>query len=606
MFMRKMRSSAKWVMLMLSVAFVGWLVFDWVQSRGGNLSSEINPVVGEVGGREIRYNEWNVYLQNQLQLARQQRGSMTEEDVRVVREQAWSDLVSQALLQSELERLDISVSDAEIRQAFLTQPPPEFLTHPAFQTEGRFDIQKYQQFFSDPSTDETLLLQIESYYRTVLPRNKLQSVIQEGIYVSEDEAWRFFRDTNETVRVRFLTLDPSSAVPDSLVTVSAAEVRDYYDANEDEFERPATARVNMLSLALRPTPADTAAALSRADSLRQRILDGEEFAEVARLESGDSISAERGGDVGRVTRDALDATLAEAAFSLAVGTVSEPVQSPFGYHVLQVDERTQDTVALRQIYVPIAPSAATEDSVFDLMDQLEEVALRSDLPTAADSLGITLRQDVTLADGADFVQGAGALGVAHEWALDEELELGELSPFFENASGFHLFELLGREGAGTIPLRDVELTIRGRLSAERRETVARDMVQGAVDALATGATLEVLTEQFGSTVQEAGPFKRSDFVPGLGQGTEAVGEAFGLPVGAMSGAVDAGTSIAVLEVVERVEADRGEFDQTREVILQQLTFQRRQDYVQRWLTALQTTTEVRDLRDRLTTTSTSS
>lgn len=603
MFMRKMRSSAKWVMLVLSLAFVGWLVFDWVQSRGGNLSSEINPVVGEVGRQEIRYSEWNVYLQNQLQVARQQRGNMTEEDVRVVREQAWSELVSQALLQSELERLNIGVSDEEIRQAFLTQPPPEFLTHPAFQTEGRFDIQRYQQFFADPSTDETLLLQIESYYRTVLPRNKLQAVIQEGVYVSEEEAWRFFRDTNETARVRFLTLDPVAAVPDSLVVVSASEVREYYDANREDFERPATARVNMLSIALRPTVADTAAAFSRADSLRQRILDGEEFAEVARLESGDSISAERGGDVGRLTRDALDATLADAAFSLAVGAVSEPVQSPFGYHLLQVDDRTADTVALRQIYVPIAASAATEDSVFGLMDQLEELALRSDLPTAADSLGLALRQDVTLTEGADFVQGAGALGVAPEWALAEETELGELSPFFENASGFHLFELLGRQGAGTIPLQDVELTIRERLSGERRGTIARDMVQAAIDAVESGAALEVLAERLGASVQEAGPFKRGDFVPGLGQGTEAVGEAFGLPVGTLSGAVDAGTAVAVLEVVERVEADRGEFDQTREALLQQLTFQRRQDYVQRWLSALQATTEIRDLRDRLTATS---
>jgi hypothetical protein len=155
MFMRKMRDSAKWVMLVLALAFVGWLVFDWVQSRGGNLSSELNPVVGEVGGREIRYSDWNVYLQNQLQLARQQRGSLTEEEVRVIREGAWSELVSQALLQSELERLNISVSDEEIRQAFLTQPPPEFLTHPAFQTDGRFDLQKYQQFFADPSTAST-------------------------------------------------------------------------------------------------------------------------------------------------------------------------------------------------------------------------------------------------------------------------------------------------------------------------------------------------------------------------------------------------------------------------------------------------------------------
>jgi peptidyl-prolyl cis-trans isomerase D len=604
MFMRKMRGSAKWVMLILSIAFVGWLVFDWVQSRGGDFSSELNPVVGEVGGREIRYSDWNLYLQNQLAIARQQRGSMTEEDVRVVREQAWNELVSQALLESELDRLGVVVTDDEIRQAFLTQPPPEFLTHPAFQTDGQFDLTKYQQFFADPTTDETLLLQIESYYRTVLPRTKLQALIQESIYVSEDEAWRYYQDTNESVSVRYIAVDPAAAVADSLATVSASEVRAYYEEHAEEFTRPATARTNMLSIALQPTVADSAAAMARADSLRQRVLDGEEFAEVARAESADSISAERGGDVGRLGRDDLDVTLSEAAFALSVGVVSEPVRSPFGYHLLQVDERTADTVALRQIYVPIAPSGATEDSVFGLMDRFEDLALKVGLTVAADSIGLPFRQDVALAEGAEFVPGAGALGVAPEWAMDEELEMGELSTFFENASGFHIFELLGRVEAGRIPLEDVELTIRERLRNDRREQLAMELVQEAIDA-GGESPLEELAARLGTSVQEAGPFTRREFVPGLGQGTEAIGEAFGLPLGSTSGAVDAGSAVAVLEVVERVDADRAQFEEVRGGIQQQLTFQRRQEYVQRWLTALQETTEVRDLRARLTANTTS-
>jgi peptidyl-prolyl cis-trans isomerase D len=600
MFMRKMRGSAKWVMLILSIAFVGWLVFDWVQSRGGDFSSELNPVVGEVGGRDIRFSDWNLYLQNQLAVARQQRGRMTEEDVRVVREQAWNDLVSQALLESELDRLGIVVTDEEIRQAFMTQPPPEFLTHPAFQTEGQFDLVKYQQFFADPSTDETLLLQIESYYRSVLPRTKLQSVIQEGIYVSDDEAWRYYRDTNESVRVRYITVDPVTAVPDSLAIVSASEVQAYYDEREDEFTRPVTARTNMLSIALQPSGADSMAALSRADSLRQRVLDGEDFAEVARVESADSVSAARGGDVGRLARDNLDATLSEAAFALSVGAVSEPVRSPFGYHLLRVDERTADTVSLRQIYVPIVLSGATEDSVFGIMDQFEDLALRTGLVTAADSMGLPFRQDVALAEGAEFVPGAGALGVAPEWAMDEALEIGELSTFFENASGFHIFELLGRTEAGRIPLEDVELTIRERLRNDRRDEVALEMVQQAVDAAAGAGQLEDLAESLGTSVQEAGPFRRTEFVPGLGQGTEAIGEAFGLPVGSASGAVNAGSAVAIVEVLERVDADRSLFEEVRAGIQQQLTFQRRQEYVQRWLAALQSTTEVRDFRAQLT------
>ncbi|MDH3735351.1 MAG: SurA N-terminal domain-containing protein, partial [Gemmatimonadota bacterium] len=161
MFMRKMRGSAKYVMAVLAFAFVGWLVFEGINDMaGGNLGGEINPVVGSADGKEIRYAAWNAYLENQLSLARQASRGLTEEEIRVVTDRAWEGLVSLTLLEAELERLGIVVSDAEVQQAFLNQPPPELFSHPAFQTDGQFDIDKYRRFFTDPSTDETQLLQM--------------------------------------------------------------------------------------------------------------------------------------------------------------------------------------------------------------------------------------------------------------------------------------------------------------------------------------------------------------------------------------------------------------------------------------------------------------
>lgn len=599
MFMRKMRDSAKWVMLILALAFVGWLVFDWVASRGGDLGAQANPVIGEVAGREIRYDDWNRFLQSRLEVARQS-GSLTEEQVRVATEEAWEELVSSTILQAEIDRLGLHVTDEEVRQAFLTRPPPELMSHPAFQTEGRFDLQKYQRFFADPAVDEQTLLGIESYYRSVLPRIKLQSLISEGIYVTEEEAWRFFRDTNERARVRFVRIDPTSAVPDTAASVTDAQVRDYYDEHRDEFERPASARVHMVSIPMQPSAADTASARTRIEELRQRILGGEPFAEVARAESGDTASARQGGDVGTRARDELQPAIADVAFSVPVGRVSEPVETPFGLHLVQVDERTADSVALRQIYVPVEMSRATEDSIFDLIDELEGIALRTDLPTAADSVGLPIRRDVVLSEDTEFVPGAGALGVAADWAIDDpEAVIGELSPFFENASGYHVFELLERRPAGVRPLAEVEPVIRQRLVAERKGERARELAARVPDAVAQGASFEEAAQRFGWSVEEAGPFTRRDFVPGLGQATEAIGAAFGQPIGEVGPPVGAGAAVAVLLVVERTEADRARFEEVKASLIQQLTLQRRQEYTDRWLAALRERGAVRDLRDRL-------
>ncbi len=600
MFMRKMRGSASIVMGIMAAAFVGWLVFDGINAmQGGNLGGQVNPVVGQVGGQDVRYNEWNIFLQNQLAVSRAADRGMTDEDVRVVTERAWESLIGATLIQAELDRLGVTVSDAEVRQAFLTQPPQEMLSYPGFQTDGQFDIDKYRRFFTDPATDETQLLQIENYYRSILPRAKLQTLVQSGIYVSEEEAWRFYRDTNERARVRFVRVDPAQTVADSQVAVSEDEIRRVYDERVDELIRPASARVNMVSISLRPSVADSAAARQRAAELADRVRGGEDFAEVATAESADSISGAEGGFMGKRPMSAFDPRLAEVAADAPLGQVTDPVETPFGLHVLQVDERTADSLALRQIYVPFEISGATEDSVFTLLDDLEDLALRTDLMTAGDSLGVTIRTDVQLLDGVDFIPGAGQLGVAREWALGPESEIGDLSDSFENPAGFHLVELLGRRDESTIPFEEARIGIRAELVVEKKKERTAELAGGLLGAVAAGRPLDEAAEELGWSVEETGSFRRGDFVPGLGQGTEAVGFGFGAEVGEFSGVLDAGDAVVVVEVLEREAATRDGFEEVSDAVLGQLSFERSQQYVQKWLAALREDTVVEDHRARL-------
>ena len=603
MVMRAMRDSAKWMMLILVIAFVGWLVLDWVESRGsGTDLSGADPVVGKVAGKQIRYSQWNLFLQSKLQQARQTRPQLTEEDARLVQESAWNELVSELLLQSEIERLGIQVTDSEIRQAFRTRPPPEFMAMRQFQDDqGQFDLAKYQQYFANPAlVDERLLLQLESYYRRILPREKLANLVSEGVYVSDREAWQYYRDVNERVRARYVSFDPALIVPDSLVKATDDEIRAYHREHEEEFARPAAATVNLVSISLQVTSADSAAALARAESLRRVIVDGErEFEEVATAASADSASGALGGLIGTRVRGQMDPALDEAAFSLPVDSVSEPIETAFGYHLIRVDSRSSDTVSLRHIVILIEPSPQTEDSVFDLMDRLEELALRGTLASAADSVGLAVRRGVSLTEGSAFVPGAGALGVAPEWALDPTTEIGELSQYFESGSGFHIFELLERQEAGTFAVEEVAAQIRDRLLREKKKERAREVVQVAADSLAAGAGFEEVARRFGGTFRDEQTFRRVDFVAGLGQGTEAIGAAFGLAPTEISGVVDAGDWLAVLQVLDRTEVTRDEFEPQRELIRQQLSMQRREAYWNRWFLALRESADIVDLRDQL-------
>jgi len=101
-----------------------------------------------------------------------------------------------------------------------------------------------------------------------------------------------------------------------------------------------------------PVVRDAAATLALAKELRQRILDGEDFGELAKEYSDDLGSGANGGDLGWFSRGAMVAPFDEAVFSLDVGEISEPVETQFGWHLIEVtdrdDARPKDEATLAQ------------------------------------------------------------------------------------------------------------------------------------------------------------------------------------------------------------------------------------------------------------------
>lgn len=602
MVMRTMRENTKWIMLLLTVAFVGWLVFDWVQSGTGQ-GTAANPTVAVVNGEEIRYAEWNRFLQRQREQARQQvEGSLSDEQRHQAEERAWDQLIEQRLIEQELEGLGLEATEAEIRQAFRTSPPPSLRNRAEFQTDGQFDLQKYRQFFASGNVDPRLLLQIEQYYRQTIPRMKLQRLMAQEVSLSESDLWSVFRRRNASARTRFVALRPGEVVGDTSVEIGEEEVRSYYEEHREEFSRPATAVVDVVSLDATPSSEDSARARARIDSLHRVVREGESsFPELVDELASGSGGGLRASEMGPVGPQDLVGPLREAVFSAPVGELTGPVATPSGLHLLQVTEREGEEASFRHVLVPIRLSMEGEDRIFARMDTLEGIALRSSLEAAADSLGLEVRDDVQLEEGSSFVPGAGALGVAVSWAHSSDTEVGGLSQFFENASGFHLLELEERRSSGVRPLDEVADRIRARLQRRALAQRARSELQELVRTMRReGLGLDSLAAERGwevRTTEEA--FQPGSSVPGLGGGTPAVGAAFGMEPGEVAGPFDAADGrLAVLELLERSEPDRQAFRQALPRLRRELLQERRQSHVQQWIQALREEATIRDLRDQ--------
>jgi len=601
MFMRSVRANTKWVMVVMAVAFTAWLVLDWVRQKDEAATVGVNPVVATVNGQEIRNTRWSEAYGFAIDRARAVSGrSLNDEEVRQVESEAWEAMLQDILVEQEIERLGIEVTETEIRQAFRTNPPPDLMRHPAFQTNGSFDYSKYQDFFRDPSVDEQLLLQIETYYRQTLPRTRLAQQISGGTAMSDGEVWQAFRDQNESATVSYISVSPDALILDSEIEVREADARQYYRQNQDLFVRPATAVARLSSFSTTPTAVDTAATEALADSVRTVIEAGEiTFAEAAAEFSSDSLTATSGGLLGRFADDQLVESIAGAVSGLDVGDISSPLQTPAGYRIFTVTDRVQDTLAVAHILFPIMLSEAGEDEIFRTMDEFEGIALNRGLTEAGNDLGVPVRSDVTLTDGFDFVPGAGSLGVGVDWAVDPLTPLEEVSEFFENGSGYHILEVVSRTEEGTFPFEDVRPQIEETIRARMRSEEALSIAAGRLDEVRAAPSLEAAAESLGWTYGQAGPFLRGQFVQGLGRGTEAVGAAFGASPGTVQGPYDAGDAIVFLRVDERTEADIERFQVMRGQLRAQMESQMSQMSVDRWVQALREEAEIIDLRDRL-------
>jgi len=110
-----------------------------------------------------------------------------------------------------------------------------------------------------------------------------------------------------------------------------------YNNDKEKYRKPDQVHVSEI-LVLAPNPGDRAAAREKIETARKRILAGESFPAVAR-EVSEGGTKEKGGDLGIVTRGELTAEIDSVVFSLDQGSLSNPVESKFGIHLLRIDEK---------------------------------------------------------------------------------------------------------------------------------------------------------------------------------------------------------------------------------------------------------------------------
>jgi peptidyl-prolyl cis-trans isomerase D len=593
--LRTMRANAKWVFYILAIAFVAWLAIGQVMSILGPSGN----VVLKVNGKEYQVTEFQQRVQVASEQYRQQNGSAptSREEDQQIQEHVINQMVEDALLEQQYKRLGIRVSDEEVVDMARNSPPPEVIRDPQFQTDSQFDIRKWQQFIAT-TTDRNLLAQLEGLYRTQIPLIKLQQYLTTDVYFSDAKLWRIYRDQHDSVRIAALAIWPYT-IPDSSA-VSDAEVTAYVKKHADEFQRPAVAYVRFISLARLPNAGDSAAARARVARVRNELVRGAKFDDVAKKESADTNTGQRGGEIGWIRKNetGFDADFMRGLRDLKPGQISPPVASQFGYHIIRIDQAKGDSLKVRHIVIPVALQGAHLDEVEARADTLERLAADHTDPTALDTaarrLGMRVSPVYPVTQGERFMLGPNAIPDVSIWAF--EARPGETSPIIEAPTGYYVFRLDSLTAAGVPDMGKIRPQVVSLIRLERQKKLARQRADSLAEVLRGTPDLIAAASAHGLQAERFGPFTRLRPPSYLAREPVVVGTAFGLKVDARSGAIAGDNGYFIVQSLESKVADSTAWLKQRDTQRAQLRQAAQQARLQQYMEDVRARAKIVDRR----------
>ena len=308
------------------IGLLGLLVVQTVRSE----RDVVDKIIVVVGDRVILASE----LASQIQLYAFQSGIQpkTEAEIQKLQEDILEQMINDQLFLLEAKQdTSVSVRPEEIEQAL-----DEHVTRVA----GNFDS---QEAFIDALTAEGMTVrELKKKYRNDIENQLLrQRYIQRKLYS---------------------------------VSVSRHEVEEFYDQFRDSIpSQPEAAKLAHILIVYKPSQGVEDSVQALASSLRQKILDGADFAAIAAQHSSMGAGA-NGGDLGFVGRDDVVPEFARAAFNLSVGDISGVIRTQFGYHVIECEDKKGERLHLRHLLLAVEPSAADSQVTLQLSDSLLQAA----------------------------------------------------------------------------------------------------------------------------------------------------------------------------------------------------------------------------------------
>jgi peptidyl-prolyl cis-trans isomerase D len=550
---------------------------------------------------------------NQIAARQLQQQHLPEQLMPYLLPRAGQILVQRAILKHEADRMNLQVSDEDLRRELRTGPFAQYL----FPNGNYIGDDAYINFVQNAFGNQLSRADFESQVKSDMELNRLQALITGGVTVSDkavrdayktdgtkvkfdyvvvssddvrkginpsDADLQAFFKTNaaryaaaipETRKIQYAAFDASN-IPGGKPQVSDADVLAYYNAHKDQYAVKEQVKTRHILIAV-PAGADAktdAAAKAKAEDLLKQIKAGGNFADLAAKNSDDPGSKAQGGELPMIPTAGLDPAYAKAAMALNPGQTSDLVKSQFGYHIIQTEQKepahTKPVGEVKAEIVPVLEQQRAGAAEQTFASTLAADAKKNGLDKAAAAKGLHV---VT----TDYVAKAGVIpGLADGSGLLTQafaVVKGADPASVSTGDGFAVFQVTDVKPAHAPDFAEYK----AHILEDYREQQVPQLLNAQLTKLEDRA--KVLNDLKKAAAEMNLPLKTSDLVgkdgqvPDLGAMSGPGSIAFSLAMGAVSGPINTGRTGIVLTVVDKqeptVEDITKNFVATREGLLNQ-------------------------------------
>ncbi|MGO9316641.1 MAG: peptidylprolyl isomerase [Terracidiphilus sp.] len=530
--------------------------------------------------------------------------------MRIFEQQAGQQLVQQHILLAEADKLGVTATGDDVVQ-FLHQGQFGEIFFP----NGKFiGTDRYTAFVT--SQFNMSVGEFEQEIQNEIIIHRLQTLITSGVMVSDADVRNTYRSQNIKIKFQYAVIsiddlrkaiNPSDAdleaffkknaaryvsavpeqrkityfaftpneLPGGVPQPSPQEIQQYFNAHLSEYSVPEQARSRHILIKVAPgADAKTdAEARAKADGLLKQIKSGANFADLARKNSDDPGSKDKGGELGFARRGMMVPAFDNAIFAQKIGD-TQIIKTQFGYHIVQVEERqpahsesidevrpTIQATLIRQKEAAAEENYARALTSEAIKNGLEKTAFAHHLEVATTPLvGV---QGVISA----LPNSAEILGMAFQ------SKQGDPPQSAATGEGYAVFQVTEVAPAHAPAFADWKSHVADDYSSEQLPVLLSQKTQELAQKAKNLNDLDKAAKTVGATLKTSDLVGLSGQVPDFGQVGQVAPQLFDLKPGELSGPINAGRTGVVAKLVDKQEPTADDiaknFDQTRDQILYQ-------------------------------------